>query len=211
MTTVYFIRHAQSQHWKDDRTRPLTDEGKADAKIVLDFLKDKSIDMFYCSPYKRSMDTIQEAADYFHKTIITDERLRERESGAVEDYYGMIEKRWQDHGFHEEGGESIRMVQERNVAALTEILTANRDKTLVIGTHGTALAAMINHYRPDFGYKSVRLGYLYPPDWLGSVVSGQEGYFRQFGICKYLRYAAFCTISTKSRIIHHGSLIPANF
>ena len=153
MTAIYFIRHAQSQHWKDDRTRPLTDEGRADAKIVLDFLKDKSIDAFYCSPYKRSMDTIQEAADYFHIKIITDERLRERESGAVEDYYGMIEKRWQDHEFHEEGGESIRMVQDRNIAALMEILAANHDKTIVIGTHGTALAAMINYYQPEFGYK----------------------------------------------------------
>ena len=33
------------------------------------------------SPYKRSMDTIAEAAAFFAKEIITDERLREREKG----------------------------------------------------------------------------------------------------------------------------------
>ena len=44
-------------------------------------MKDKKIDTFYCSPYKRSMDTIAEAADFFTKEIITDERLREREKG----------------------------------------------------------------------------------------------------------------------------------
>ncbi len=153
MTTVYFVRHAQPQHWKDDRTRPLTDEGMADTKIVLEFLQDKPIDAFYCSPYKRSMDTIQAAADHFQKTIITDERLRERESGVVDDYYGMIERRWENHTFHETGGESIRMVQERNIAALKEILAENRDKTLVIGTHGTALASIINYFRPEFGYE----------------------------------------------------------
>lgn len=40
MTRVFFVRHAQPEHnWKDDRTRPLTREGKADSKIVLDFLR----------------------------------------------------------------------------------------------------------------------------------------------------------------------------
>lgn len=80
MTRVYFVRHAQPEHdWKEDRTRPLTEEGKKDSAIVLEFLKDKKIDAFYCSPYKRSMDTIADAAAFFGKEIITDERLRERE------------------------------------------------------------------------------------------------------------------------------------
>lgn len=37
------------------QVRPLTEEGKKDSAIVLEFLKDKKIDAFYCSPYKRSM------------------------------------------------------------------------------------------------------------------------------------------------------------
>ena len=42
MTKVYFVRHAQPEHdWEDDRTKPLTAEGKADSKIVLDFRQDK--------------------------------------------------------------------------------------------------------------------------------------------------------------------------
>ena len=53
MTRVYFVRHAQPEHeWEEDRTRPLTEEGKKDSAIVLEFLKDKKIDAFYCSPYK---------------------------------------------------------------------------------------------------------------------------------------------------------------
>ena len=66
MTRVYFVRHAQPEHdWKEDKTRPLTEEGKKDSAIVLEFLKDKKIDAFYCSPYKRSMDTI--AGSFFRK------------------------------------------------------------------------------------------------------------------------------------------------
>ena len=31
MTRVYFVRHAQPEHeWEEDRTRPLTEEGKKD-------------------------------------------------------------------------------------------------------------------------------------------------------------------------------------
>lgn len=141
MTKVYFVRHAQPEHtWEDDRTRPLTEEGKRDALVVLDFLKDKEIDVFYSSPYKRSIDTIAETALIFEKEIFTDERLREREKGADGNNHGMFQKRWSDHNYHEQGGESIAMVQKRNVAALNEILLDNDNKRIVIGTHGTALS-----------------------------------------------------------------------
>lgn len=42
MTKVYFVRHAQPDHgWEEDRTRPLTEEGKRDSKIVMDTLREK--------------------------------------------------------------------------------------------------------------------------------------------------------------------------
>lgn len=167
MTKVYFVRHAQPEHnWKEDRTRPLTQEGKADASIVLSFLKDKIIDAFYCSPYKRSIDTIIEAADYFGKEIITDERLREREKGPNGNNYGMFQKRWADHEYHEEGGESIAMVQKRNMEALRELLQNNPDKEIVVGTHGTALSTILNYYDKAFGCDD----FLRIIDWMPYIV-----------------------------------------
>ena len=151
MTRVYFVRHAQPEHdWKEDRTRPLTEEGKKDSAIVLEFLKDKKIDAFYCSPYKRSMDTIADAAAFFGKEIITDERLREREKGPDGNNHGMFQKRWADHDYHEEGGESIAMVQNRNIEALNEILSDNTDKDIVLGTPGTAPSTILNLYDNSF-------------------------------------------------------------
>lgn len=42
MTRVYFVRHAQPEYaWKEDRTRPLTEEGKE-----LDFEDDKLVDKY---------------------------------------------------------------------------------------------------------------------------------------------------------------------
>ena len=40
MTRVYFVRHAQPEHeWEEDRTRPLTEEGKKDSAIVLEIFE----------------------------------------------------------------------------------------------------------------------------------------------------------------------------
>lgn len=167
MTRVYFVRHAQPEHaWEKDRTRPLTEEGKRDSAIVLDFLKDKKIDVFYSSPYKRSMDTIVDAAKFFGKEIITDERLREREKGPNGNNHGMFQKRWADHDYHEEGGESIAMVQRRNMEALNEILLNNEDKEIVVGTHGTALSTILNYYDDNFGCED----FLRIIDWMPYII-----------------------------------------
>ena len=167
MTKIYFVRHAQPEHaWEDDRTRPLTGEGKKDSNIVFEFLKDKHIDAFYSSPYKRSMDTIADSADFFGKDIITDEDLREREKGENGNNHGMFRKRWDDHNYHEEGGESIAMVQKRNIRVLTEILRDNIDKEVVVGTHGTALSTILNFYDKSFGCDD----FLRIIDWMPYVI-----------------------------------------
>lgn len=167
MTKIYFVRHAQPEHaWEDDRTRPLTGEGKKDSAIVLEFLKDKHIDAFYSSPYKRSMDTIADSANFFGKDIITDEDLREREKGENGNNHGMFQKRWDDHNYHEECGESIAVVQKRNMRALTGILRDNIDKEVVVGTHGTALSTILNFYDKSFGCDD----FLRIIDWMPYVI-----------------------------------------
>ena len=175
MTKIYFVRHAQPLHsHKDDMTRPLTAEGEADSAIVLETLRDLPIDAFYCSPYKRSYDTIKAAAEYFGTDIHTDRRLREREKGKNGNAYGMFEKRWADHDYHEDGGESIGMVQRRNIEALKEILDKEAGKSIVIGTHGTALSSILNYYMPQFGCAD----FLRMIDWMPYIVEmdfdGQE-------------------------------------
>jgi len=167
MTRVYFVRHAQPvfSH-ADDLTRPLTEEGMQDRKIVLETLKDKEIDVFYCSTYKRSVDTIAETAEYYGMEIHKDERFREREKGVDSNNHGMFRKRWADKEYHEEGGESIGMVQRRNIEALNEVLDKCAGKNIVIGTHGTALSAIMNYYNPEFGCDD----FLRIVDWMPYVV-----------------------------------------
>lgn len=167
MTKVYFVRHAQPEYaWEEDRTRPLTEEGRKDSHIVLDFLKDKKIDKFYCSPYRRSIDTIADTATFFQKEIITDERLRERKKGPDGNTRGMFRKRWADHDYHEEGGESIAMAQKRNVEALHQILSDNPGREIVVGTHGTALSTILHFYDSSFGCDD----FLRIIDWMPYII-----------------------------------------
>jgi 2,3-bisphosphoglycerate-dependent phosphoglycerate mutase len=151
MTRVYFVRHAQPEHsWEDDRTRPLTKDGVKDSKMVTKVLKNIRVHCCYSSPYKRSFETIKESAKVHDLDILTDERFREREKGPNGNIFGMIQKRWNDFDYHEEGGESLNMVQKRNIEALIEILSKHKDENIVIGTHGTALSTILNYFEPSF-------------------------------------------------------------
>lgn len=120
-----------------------------DRQIVVDMLKDRHIDIFLNSPYKRSVDTIQTTADAFGIAIKTDERFRERNCGI--DGSGMLDNRLADFSFAEEYGETLYSVQKRNVEALNDVLRVYAGKTVVIGTHGTALSTIINFYNKSFG------------------------------------------------------------
>ena len=148
-TSVIFVRHAQAVYGSDDRNRPLTEAGLEDRKIVAETLRDRKIDAFLSSPYRRSMDTIRPAAELRGMDIRTDERLRERKCGDFTS--GSLEKRWADFSWAEENGESLGSVHARNMEALRDILRDYAGQTVVIGTHGTALSTILNYYNPDFG------------------------------------------------------------
>ena len=172
LTHVYFVRHAQPVHaHQEDRTRPLTPEGKQDAALVTRTLADKGIDVFYCSPYQRSLDTVRPAAEYYGLPIRQDERLRERQVGqggnaSLREENSPLRRRWQDFSWHEPGGESIGQVQQRNIAALKEILAEHPGQNIAIGTHGTALSSILNYYRPWFGCED----FLRIVDWMPYIV-----------------------------------------
>ena len=148
-TTIIFVRHAQAKYGEDDRIRPLTEAGLKSREVVVETLKGYRIDHFLSSPYKRSVDTIQTAAEYFGMPIETDERFRERKAGTWDD--GWLDKRWADFSCAEEGGECLASVQKRNMEALLDVLMKYAGKTVVIGTHGTALSTILNYYDPSFG------------------------------------------------------------
>ncbi len=152
MTRIYFVRHAQPEYsWEDDRTRPLSEEGVRDSQCVCETLKNVTLDYAVSSPYLRSVKTIEACAAGHGLAIHFDERYRERDHQKGSNNREMFRKRWSDLEYHEEGGESLSMVQRRNIEGLTELLDSHPDENILFGTHGTALSTILNYYDPSFG------------------------------------------------------------
>jgi len=154
MTNLFLIRHAESDYnIKDQYSRPLTAKGDIDSINLVNLFKKIPVDAIYSSPFKRSIDTLKHIADIKNKKILTSDKLRERKIGCwVNDFLEYSKKQWLDFNYKLEGGESLTETQNRNISMVTEILAAHQNQNIVIGTHCTALSAIINRYEPDFGY-----------------------------------------------------------
>ncbi len=155
MTKIYFIRHAESDfNIRDEAIRPLTEKGMRDREAVTEYLEGDRIDAVLSSPYKRAVDTVAHFADKYGYTIELIEDFRERKVGSewVEDFYAYTKRQWDDFDYATPEGECLRSVQTRNINALKEVLTRYEGKTIVIGTHGTALSMILNHYDPSYNH-----------------------------------------------------------
>lgn len=159
MTTVYFIRHAEPNYDNhDDPSRELSDKGLRDRKLVTKFLSDKQIDVIVSSPYKRAVDTVADFADLAKLEVKMAADFRERKVGNewIPDFNTFSKKQWEDFDYKLSDGESLNEVQRRNIRALHGVLREFSGKTIVIGSHGTALSTIINYYDKTFGYSAFK-------------------------------------------------------
>lgn len=155
MTNVYFIRHAEPNYDNhDDESRELSCKGLQDRKLVTRFLSDKHIDVVLSSPYKRAIDTVSDFAEFANLEIeiVPDFRERRVDSEWIPNFNAFCKQQWEDFNYKLSDGESLKEVQSRNIKALTGVLEIFRGKSIVIGSHGTALSTIINHYDKSFGY-----------------------------------------------------------
>ncbi len=166
MTTLYFVRHAEPNYDNhDDLMRELSPKGMTDRLCVTEFFADISIDRIISSPYKRAYDTISDLAQHRNLSIeiVNDFRERRVSDGWIEDFQAFAEKQWSNFSYKFSDGECLQEVQDRNIAALHELLHTYPNQTVVIGSHGTALSTIIHHYDPTFGYADFeRIRHLMP-------------------------------------------------
>lgn len=157
ITTVYFIRHAEPDfEVKEDEVRPLTNKGLKDANRLIDFFSDVEIDKVFSSPYKRAYDTVYPLAikRNLKIEIVDDFRERKVSDGTwIEDFTGFAKNQWSNFEYNLSGGECLKTVQKRNIEALNDILERGEGLNIVVGSHGTALSTIINHYDESFGYE----------------------------------------------------------
>ena len=155
MTTVYFVRHCEPNYENhDDMSRELTVKGLKDRELVTNFFENKEIDIVLSSPCKRAIDTVKSVAESKGLEIVTSKNFKEREIGCwVEDFEAYSKKQWDDFFYKLENGESLKEVTVRNILALENVLEEHDSKTIVIGSHGTALSTIISYYEPLFGFE----------------------------------------------------------
>lgn len=100
MTTVYFVRHAQSDaSVQDPLLRPLTEQGLRDRRLVTEFLSGREVAALFSSPYKRAVDTLADFAEKQGLPVQIVEDFREHEtlsdSYPDEAYFPFIQKYWE--------------------------------------------------------------------------------------------------------------------
>ena len=175
MTTVYFIRHAESDfNVLDDRTRPLTVKGTADSVLVTDFLHEKKIDIIFSSPYRRAIDTISGFADNIRLPIHLIEDFRECKRQLLDDWRPYAEMQWTDFSYKRSDDECLAEVQERNITALKDVLSKHENKNIVIGTHGIALSTIINYFDNNFGFNNF-LDMVFLNPWVVKMCFDEHG------------------------------------
>ncbi len=154
-TTLYLVRHAHA-HWTPDDNRPLSDEGTLAAGRLAARLSESPITAIYSSPSRRASDTVAPLASRLGLTIevVTDFRERDMLNAPVspQEFERLAEESWRFPGQPRAGSESNAAAQRRGLAALMSVLDCHRGQHVVVSTHGTLMALLINGLNPSLGF-----------------------------------------------------------
>ncbi|WP_127534050.1 histidine phosphatase family protein [Paenibacillus kobensis] len=155
-TTVYLIRHAESEYVEGaERSRGLSVRGERDAQRVSETLKGIEIYQLVSSPYERAIATIKPLADNLGLDITLIEDLRERTIGDFGDA-GFREAKLQVYEHFQfaypQGGESSAAAQARAAAVMNRLLEQYEGQSIAIGTHGDIMTLMLHYFNAEYGY-----------------------------------------------------------
>ena len=161
--TIYLARHGETEwnrigRWQGATDIPLSETGRAQARLLAETLRDRRIGRVHASHLSRALETAQIIATRLGLPQPTvDRRLCERGYGAFEgltreecaqQFPGVWERYLADRRAVAPGAEPQAAVVERITTAMTEIATATwahpgSDAILVI-SHGGAIRSFIH-------------------------------------------------------------------
>jgi len=164
-TRVSAVRHGEAEHNVQGFYQSaipglaLTQRGQEQAQKAGAYLAQQNVDVIYCSPLQRTMQTAQAIADATGARIIVDERLRESECGEYEgkafDFDNLAlmklrrQKKMQENSpdgiYHLEGMEPWTNVYKRVDEFMKEMIPRHRSEHVIVVTHGDPLRC-INHF-----------------------------------------------------------------
>ena len=159
MAKLFIFRHGQTVDNKESifsgfRQTDLTPEGVEEAKGIGEKLKNEKVTKAFQSDLIRSQHTLELVLNPWHKNveIITDARIKERDYGDLtgkskiktEQQNPEQYKQWhRSYDVPPPNGESIKMVEERVLGFLNEVLpTFEKEDVVFISAHGNSLRPM---------------------------------------------------------------------
>lgn len=181
MTKIYLLRHSQpfrkllGEYNSSDVEQVRNEKNVLSVygeKLALEISERKelqNIDVIYSSHYVRAMCTAKYIAENNNIKLNVDERLGERKFG-VNDISELpsdfFEEQFRNWDYKLEKGESANEVSKRMNEVLLEIINNNKDKTIAIVSHGTAISAMLKTWCNILLNEETRLIELYFNDKL---------------------------------------------
>lgn len=152
MKLIYLVRHCEAVGQAPEDS--LTVQGQEDTVRLIDFFRDKDIEMIISSPFVRTIETINPFANTIEKDILIDERLKERvlSTTNLDNWMENLEATYEDMDLKFEGGESSNEAMRRGIEVIEEQLERPESNIIVV-THGALLSLIIRHYSKEFGFE----------------------------------------------------------
>ena len=142
----------------DNYSRPLSAKGKEDAEKLIKYFSDINITKVLCIPYQRAVHTVEVIAENkgLEIELIDDSRERTVADRYLDDeeFIDFVESQWNNFDYSLKGGESFNQVQERGIKALEEVIQQYAGENIIIGTHGTWLAVILNYFDDNYDLES---------------------------------------------------------
>lgn len=159
MTTIYLTRHSKPLKVNNEDTNDnlqlqnekqiLSLEGEKIAKKRFDIDVFNNIDNVYSSNYTRAISTAKYVADKNDLGINIMDDLGERKFGisSWNELPANFERtQFLDENYKIGNGESQKEVRNRMYSAIIKILNKNRNKKIVIVSHGTAISYLLRKW-----------------------------------------------------------------
>ena len=155
---IYLVRHGQTD-WNQVRRIQgggsdisLNKNGRAQAKRLAGYFRDKSIEAVYSSPLKRALATARVIAYYHNLDIVIERDLREIDAGELEgilletltDDLSSYLISWEQGNGAEKlpGGESLLDLRRRAWDKTVEILARHEGSAIIVSHYFVILSAI---------------------------------------------------------------------
>jgi broad specificity phosphatase PhoE len=158
MTRLCLVRHGQTDWNLEGRYQgqsdvPLNENGRLQARSLALQLQNQIFAAIYTSDLERAKETAKIIADALHLPVINEARLREINQGEWEgQLIDIIKARyadlWQERtldpaSVRPPGGETVGELANRLQAALNDIARLHPGRSVLVVSHGLAIATVI--------------------------------------------------------------------